>query len=319
MRKWDWLIYAGIAVVLLIVPKLSFVTDTNLDLLIALFTVASLASSWNILAGFVGQINLGHGAFFGVGALVTRELWLDGTPLLLALLAGGGAAALVALVVGVPALRLRGIYFAVGTLALGETLRLTVSTTMPRISRLPGPALRAYDYEPRYYLALAVLIVIVASVYVLRRSKLGLGMMAIREDEAAARSVGVNAFLYSLIAFIMSAFFAGLTGGTFGYFHLGYYPSYPFTPMWTFDGLLVTFIGGIGTLGGPLLGAAFFVLVRDVLASNLVNFHLVIFGALFIVIVLLLPGGIIEISERARRILNRDSQKQDLMMGKEKS
>lgn len=307
MRKWGLPIYGVIFVGLVALPFLPSGSNA-LTLMISLFTIASLASSWNILAGLVGRINLGHAAFFGIGALTTRLLWLESEwPLMLAFLAGGGTAGLLALVIGAPALRLKGIYFSVGTLALAEALRLTVGTILPRISRLPGPMLRSYDLVPRYYLALGVLVTIVIVVFWLRRSKLGLGMMAIREDEEAARSVGIDVFLYTLLAFVLSAFFAGLAGAAFAFFHVSYYPSFPFGPEWTFDALLVSFVGGIGTLAGPLVGAAFFVLISDVLASNLVNVHLIIFGALFIFVVLVLPGGIIEITERIQRKIIRST------------
>jgi branched-chain amino acid transport system permease protein len=176
---------------------------------------------------------------------------------------------------------------------------------MPRVSRLPGPALRSYELAPRYFLALAVVIVIVATVYWLSRSKLGLGMMAVREDAEAARSIGINVFLHRLVAFVLSATLAGFVGATFAFYHVSYYPSYTFSPVWTFDSLLVTFVGGIGTIAGPLVGAVFFVLIRDILASNLVNFHLIIFGVIFIVVVLVFPGGIVEISTLANRWLSR--------------
>lgn len=301
----DVLIYLLILAALLILPLLPVATDSNLTLLLSVFMIAGLASSWNILAGFAGQVNLGHAAFFGMGALVARQLWLGETPLLIALIAGGLAASLLAVIVGAPALRLKGIYFAVGTLAMGEALRLTVSTTLPRISRMPGPLLRSYEVAPRYYLALIVLALIVAVALWLRRSKLGMGMIAGREDAEAARSVGINVFQHTLIAFVLSAFLAGLVGGTFAFYHLGYYPSLTFEPEWTFDALLVAFIGGIGTVSGPLIGAVFFVLVRDILASNLVNVHLIIFGVIFIAVVLVLPGGIIEIVDKTRRLLLR--------------
>jgi branched-chain amino acid transport system permease protein len=130
-------------------------------------------------------------------------------------------------------------------------------------------------------------------------------MRAIREDEEAARSIGINVFLHTLFAFVLSAFLAGLVGGTFAYFHVSYYHSLTFGPAWTFDALLVTFIGGIGTLTGPLIGAAFFVLVRDELASNLVNIHLIIFGITFILVVLILPGGLVDLSTRISRWIQR--------------
>lgn len=301
MNKREPALYILIGLGLLLFPSMPFGTNDNLNLLITLFMIASMASSWNILAGFVGRVSLGHVAFFGLGALVTRNLWLGETPLLLALGAGGLAAAAGSVIVGAPALRLKGIYFSVGTLAFAEALRLTVSNTMPAISRLPGPQLRSYDVEPRYYLALGVLVLIVITVYWLKNSKLGLGMMAIREDEEAARSIGINVFFHSMLAFVMSAFFAGLTGGVFAYFHLSYYPSFVFTPIWTFDALLVTFIGGIGTLAGPLVGSVFFVFVRDILAKNLLHIHLIIFGAIFIFVVLALPNGLVDLWARSRK------------------
>jgi branched-chain amino acid transport system permease protein len=307
MAKWRWLLSVGIIALLLLIPLLEIGSDNNLTLLISVFIIAGLASSWNIVAGFAGQINLGHAAFFGLGSLVMRQLWLSDVPFVLSFLAGGATAAGAALLIGVPALRLKGIYFAIGTLALAEALGLTVATVLPRVSRLPGPMLRSYDLMPRYYLALAVLVVIVVVVYWLGRSKIGLGMMAVREDEAAASSIGINVFRHRLAAFVLSATLAGFVGAAFAFYHVSYYPSYTFNPEWTFDALLVTFVGGIGTLAGPLGGAVFFVLIRDILASNLVHVHLIIFGVIFILVVLVLPGGIVEISNVARRWLTQRS------------
>lgn len=308
MTKWRWLLIGIAGGLLVVMPLLPIGSADNLTLLISVFIIAGLAASWNIVAGFAGQINLGHAAFFGIGSLVTRQLWLNNDmPFAISFLAGGAAAAGAALLVGVPALRLKGIYFSIGTLALAEALRLTVGTTLPTASRLPGPMLRSYDLIPRYYLFLGVLAALVVVVYLLSRSKLGLGMMAVREDEAAARSIGINVFLHRLAAFVLSAAFAGLVGAAFAFFHKGYYLSYGFDPEWTFDALLVTFVGGIGTLAGPLVGAIFFVLIRDILASNLVNVHLIIFGIIFILVVLVLPGGFVEISTHARRWLARRS------------
>jgi branched-chain amino acid transport system permease protein len=300
-----WLLTLALVVALVAVPLLPISNDNVLTVLFSVFIVAGLASSWNIVAGFAGQINLGHAAFFGLGSLVMRQLWLNGVPFIISFAAGGATAAVVALLIGLPALRLKGIYFSIGTLALAQALALTIASTMPRVSRLPGPALREYEMVSRYYLALALLLVIVATVYWLGRSKLGLGMMALREDEAAARSIGINVFLHRLAAFVMSATFAGFVGATFAYFHPSYYLFYAFGPEWTFDALLVAFVGGIGSLAGPLVGAAFFVLIRDILAANLVNVHLIIFGVIFILVVLILPGGIVDIPALAGRWTRR--------------
>jgi branched-chain amino acid transport system permease protein len=292
-----WIKWVFAAAILIIGAGLPIATDSEslLTTAILMFIIAALAMSWNIISGFAGQVNLGHAAFFGIGALVTRLLWLqEELPFAPAFIAGGLAAAFAAFILGYPGLRLKGIYFSIGTLALAEAIRITVGNLYPRVTALPGDALRSYDLTSRYYLAFAVLLLTVVVTYYLLHSKLGLGMLATREDEDAARSIGVNVFYHKLAAFVMSSGLAGLAGGSFAYFHVSYYPSLPFSPEWTFDALIVTFIGGIGTLGGPLLGALFFVLVRDVLAANLVDLHLLIFGVLFILVVLVFPGGLLE-------------------------
>lgn len=294
-----WLLPAGLILALSILP-LVVENDKVLTTAVFTFIIAALASSWNIVAGFAGQISLGHAAFFGIGSLVTRFLWLDGWPLLLSCLIGGLAAALAAAILGYPGLRLKGIYFAIGTLALAEAIRITVNNLWPGISAMPAAALREYSLGSRYYLSFAVLLLTISTAYWLTHSKLGLGMMCVREDEDAARAIGVDIFRHKMAAFILSAGLAGLAGSSFAYFHVSYYPSLAFSPEWTFDALIVTFVGGVGTVIGPLLGALFFVLVRDVLAANLVGIHLLIFGLLFVLVVLLLPGGMVEIWERWR-------------------
>lgn len=303
MNKLKWLFVVLLLGGLAATPQLPTASDKTLTIFIQIFIVAALASSWNILGGYAGQINLGHAAFFGLGSLTTRLLWLNDYPFIFSFLAGGLVAGLFALIVGAPALRLRGIYFAIGTLALAQALYITVSNVLPGNSALPGPMLVNYELAPRYYLTLGVLAVTVAISYWLTGARLGLGMMTVREDEAAAQSIGVNAVRHKLTAFVMSAFLGGLTGSAFAYFHVSYYYQYAFSALWTFDAVLVTFIGGIGTVTGPLVGAIFFVLVRDLLATNITNFHLIIFGVLFILVVLLLPGGLLELWDRATQLV----------------
>jgi branched-chain amino acid transport system permease protein len=108
-----------------------------------------------------------------------------------------------------------------------------------------------------------------------------------------------------LRAVAVSTALAGLAGGVFAYYHISYYPQHAFSPTWTFDALLITFIGGVGTVHGPVLGAAFYVLLKEYLAVRWVDAHLLIFGALFVVIVLLLPGGLVEAAQRLARRLPR--------------
>jgi branched-chain amino acid transport system permease protein len=300
-----WAAAILVACVALALLPLAVRRDDVLNFVFLVLLSITLAESWNILAGYAGQVNLGHAAFFGLGALVARTLWTRGTPILLAMGAGAAMATAFALLIGLAAFRLRGAYFAIGTLALGEILRTTVGNVFSEISTLPTASIAAYRLSHRYYLALALAAVSVIAVAALAASRVGLGMRAIREDEEASEASGVGALGLKLTALALSTGLAGLAGGLFAFYHISYYPSHPFGPQWTFDALLMTFIGGVGTVRGPILGAVLYVLLKEYLAVRWVDFHLLIFGALFIAIVLLLPGGLVQMAARARQLLAR--------------
>ena len=302
-RRWALAILGSFGV-LALVPLVVRREDV-LNFLFLILLSITLAESWNIVAGYAGQVNLGHAAFFGLGALVARTLWIGGTPIGAGMAAGALVATLFALLIGVAAFRLRGAYFAIGTLALGEILRTTVNNALPEISTLPARTIATYRLTERYYLALTLAAISVLAVAALAGSRLGLGMRAIREDEEAAEASGVGALKLKLTALALSTGLAGLAGGLFAFYHISYYPSHPFGPHWTFDALLMTFIGGVGTLHGPVLGAVLYIVLKEYLAVRWVDFHLLIFGALFIAIVLLLPGGLVQAAARVRRLVGR--------------
>ena len=276
-----------------------------LNLGVQIFLAVVLAQSWNLIGGYAGQINLGHAAFFGLGALVTRLLWVGGVPLILSLTASALVATTFGCLIGVPAFRLRGAYFAIGTLGLAEILRITVGNLLPQISTIPASQLASYNILPRYYLTLTLAVLCVATVASLVPSRIGLGIRAVREDEAAAEASGVGALRHKLLALALSTALAGLAGGAFAYYHVSYYPQHTFTPAWTFDAVLMAYIGGVGTIHGPVLGALFYVVLKELLAVQLVEFHLIIFGVLFMLVVLFLPGGLVEAWNRARRLFSR--------------
>jgi branched-chain amino acid transport system permease protein len=298
------LLGAGISLTVLF-AALPLLTARNdlLNLCVQIFLAVVLAQSWNLLGGYAGQINLGHAAFFGLGALVTRTLWVGGTPLIFGLIAGALVATLYGVIIGIPAFRLRGAYFAIGTLGLAEILRITVGNLMPEISTISARELASYNILPRYYLTLTMAVLCVAVVALLVPSRVGLGIRAVREDEAAAQATGVDALRHKLLALTISTALAGLAGGAFAYYHVSYYPQHTFSPAWTFDAVLMSFIGGVGTVHGPVLGALFYVILRELLAVKLAEFHLIIFGVLFILVVLFLPGGLVEAWSRARRLI----------------
>lgn len=303
-----WVLLAVLLMVVAMVPQFTTRTDV-LNLFFLIFLFICLGQSWNILAGFAGQVSLGHAALFGLGALVTRTLWTDGLPIPLALIAGGMAPAIFAFIIGLPTFRLRGAYFSIGTLAIAEVLRITVGNVLPLVSTLPVDMLATYDLPVRYYLAFVVALATLLVTFMLYRSRFGLGMLAIREDEDAAQASGVRALPHKLAALALSSFFAGLAGGTYAFYQVSYYPASAFQPGWTFDALLITFVGGAGTIIGPVLGAVFYIVVRERLAVTLVNVHPLIFGVLFILIVLVFPGGLVDIWERSRRWLKKRVEK----------
>ena len=192
---------AGILLALALLAFLPLLAprDDVLNFAFLVLLSITLAQSWNIIAGYAGQVNLGHAAFFGLGALTARTLWIAGTPVLVAMAAGALVAPAFALLVGAAAFRLRGAYFAIGTLALGEILRTTVGNVLPEISTLPAPSIAAYRLAPRYYLALALAALSVIAVATLARSRLGLGMIKAEhpvlvecEDDGLTHFVGRN-------------------------------------------------------------------------------------------------------------------------------
>jgi branched-chain amino acid transport system permease protein len=282
--------------------------DNIINLLILVLLYMTLASSWNILGGYTGQTNLGQAAFFGIGSLTTRLLWIKGIPFIPSFLAGGIVAVVLALLIGIPAFRLKGVYFAIGTLALAQILNITVGNILPDMSY--NPAIANYHLAPRYYLFLGLAIFIIGSAYFLVKSRWGLGMMAVREGEDAAESLGISALKHKLLALSISAFLTGLVGSAFAYYHVSYYLNMPFGPEWTFDPMMMAYIGGTGTIIGPIIGSIFFVGLQQLLVMHVGEWHLIIFGALFVLIVLFLPGGLVEAWTKIRKALSRRTNPQ---------
>lgn len=268
----------------------------NLVFLVGLYSI--LAQSWNIFGGFCGQISLGHAAFFGVGALASRYVWTAGLPYALTLPIGGLASVVVACLVGIPSLKLKSHYFAIGTLALAMIALITVQNTLPGVNMLPPKLIAGYSLVTRYYLMVVVAALTVLATYGLANSKLGLAMLSIRENEEAAESIGINTFKHKVLSMVLSAFIAGVAGGLFAIYNVSFYRYVPFELWWSFDPLLITFIGGAGTVVGPLLGALCYVILREIFALSMGQLSVIIFGAVFILIVLFFPRGLTGLMDR---------------------
>jgi len=310
VNNWkQFSINGAILVLLILVPLITSRTDVLTWLYLTLVYIA-LSQSWNIIGGYTGQINLGHAAFFGIGALASRYIWLHlGLPLLLAVLGGGLASMIFALIIGVLVFRLKGIYFIIGTLVLAEILRLIFYTILPEANVMPMKLLGAYSLIPRYYLSLLIAVLAMVGVYWISRSRLGLGLMSIRDDEDAAEASGVDTQRYKLLAFNISTFLAGLTGGVYAYYSAAFRAGGLFEPIWTFDAVIIVFVGGVGTIAGPIIGSVFFVLLKQILSLYLPGgLHVAVFGVLFIIVVLYLPGGLIELMTKFRKRTSVEDQ-----------
>ncbi|HEX8910582.1 MAG TPA: branched-chain amino acid ABC transporter permease, partial [Anaeromyxobacteraceae bacterium] len=277
------------------------------NLLTVAFLAIAGALAWNWMGGFAGQVSFGHAAFFGLGGFVSARLLLAGAvPAPLAWLAGALAAGLVALGAH-PTLRLRGPYFSIATIGMGEAARV-ILTYWDRFtggaSGLSLPVEAGQKYR-LYWWALGLLALAVGASYAIRRSSLGLKLLAIRSDVEAAADCGVSPALHQDLVLALSAAVVGASGGLYAsYFSfiepgdmLGFDRSISF--------VLMAVIGGVGTVLGPALGAIVFVLVRQYLLGSYPQLYLGLYGALLIVIILFEPLGLWGLGLRAARRLGR--------------
>lgn len=296
---------------------------------------ATMASAWNILGGFSGYISLGHAVFFGIGAyafaiICQNEGVQGGYGAFWLIPVAGVIAAIFAIPLGIITLRTRRHVFVVLTIAMlfiGQLLatNLTQLTAGSNGMLLPLPPWQGAFYNiPFFYAALIILVTTILTALLIRNSKLGLGLLAIRDDEDRAVGLGVNTGVFKLIAFVVPAFFIGMAGALNGYFLGQIYPQTVFNPLDDLSMVLMAFTGGLGTVFGPALGALILESAHQyfVIEYGSSGYYLILYGALFLVIILLLPQGIIpsvrERWERAKarrqRVLEQRSAVTDAMV-----
>lgn len=272
---------------------------------IAVFTLiyASMAVAWNILGGYSGYISLGHASFFGIGAYTVAILAKDwhvhtGWVPFVMLLIGGVVAGIIAVPFGYLALRTRRHTFVVITIAyffIFQLLAFNLNVTNGSAGLpYPVPSWTGASFNiPFYYVGLALLVVTVLASWWVRHSRFGLGLMAIRDDEDRAEGLGVKTGPSKLAAFVIAAFFIAMAGALWGYFVTYIYPQFAFDPLNDLAMALMTFTGGLGSIAGPILGAFIIEPAQQLFAiSGSASLYLVLYGALFLVIILLLPEGI---------------------------
>lgn len=297
----------GVAILAALPPVLDL-SPYSQNLVTLAFLMVAGALAWNWMGGYVGQVSFGHAAMFGVGGFVAARLVLleSPVPAPLAWLAGGLAAGVFALG-GHPMLRLRGPYFSIATIGLNEATRLFFTYWEGFTGGSSGLSLPIdVDMKLRlYWWGLGLVALVVAASYVMRRSALGLRLLAIKADVEAAADVGVNATLYQDVVFALSGAVVGVTGGLYA----SYFSFIEPTDMFGFDRsiafVLMSVIGGIGTVLGPVLGAVVFVLLRQYLLASYPQLYLGLYGVLLILIILFEPLGLTGLGLRLWRRVKR--------------
>lgn len=291
----------GFVVAILAIGSIPFLgTSYHTVLVFQILMFVALAGSWNLMTGITGYMSFGHVVFFGVGAYGTAILITKaGLPWVPAVLGGGVAAALLALLIGAICLRLRGHYFSIATFGLNEVTRVAVLLAAPLTNGAVGISLPiTLGPMPDFYAMLAVVAATVAITYLVVNSRLGLRFIAVREDEDAARAYGVPTVLLKVSIFAVSAFIAGLVGGIYAHNIAYIEPRTVFLPMLSLQMIVFALFGGRGTVLGPVIGTVVLFMAWELLWVNFPYFHLVSFGIVTILIVLYMPNGVVGMMAR---------------------
>jgi branched-chain amino acid transport system permease protein len=301
----EYVLFILAVVLLAILPVIGLPASWTLYILIFLIYLA-MSNMWNLVAGYSGLISLAAPAFLGLaGYTLAITSWVS-VPWWGGLLGGAVIAGLFAFLMSFAVFRLSGVYFAIGTLVVPEVLRIVFYIWRPVGGVLAGggagytiKGLTSLSVSEIYWLALVVGVISIITIRVILRSNLGLGIAAIRDNQRAAASSGVNTFRIKLYPFIISAVITGLAGGIFFLYQPFIEPVSTFNVKWTMIILLATVIGGLRSEGGPIIGSIIYVFLYFLL-SNYGNYSLLIQGIILVVIMLVSPQGIVGIMKKSR-------------------
>jgi len=305
MRK-DLLVFILFMCILAVVPL--FLRDAFLcHILIMIMMYATMSIGWNVIGGYAGQVSFGNAAFFGVGAYTTAVLLVNySVNPWLGMLAGCVLSVGLAVVVGYPCFRLRGHYFAIATIAVGEIMGV-IFTNWDYVGAAVGiympileESITNFEFHsskiPYYYIILVMLLVAIAVSYFIEESRLGYYLRAIKDDPDGARSLGIDIQKYKMIAFSIYAVLTSICGTFYGQYVLYIHPSSTMDLMMSIHLCIIALIGGIGKLFGPVVGAFVFIplmeLTRVYLGSEGQGIDMIIYSLLVIMIAIWRPQGL---------------------------
>jgi branched-chain amino acid transport system permease protein len=255
--------------------------------------------SWVLFSGPTGYISLAPAAFFGVG-IYTSAILGKALPLPLVILSGGLASFCLALLVGALTLRLRGIYFAIFTFGLVELIKHLLLWYEINMTGTRGRFVIVVDNNTIYYVMLMILAALLLTTHLIRRSRIGLALQSIGEYEDAAAHVGVNVNWFKTITFAASAVFVGAAGAIMATRWTYIDPYIAFNPLFSFMPVLMAIFGGMATSYGPILGAAIFAMLEEILITRFPYYYMLIFGLVLVVTILFVPDGLAGLMHRLR-------------------
>ncbi len=343
-KNIKWILVAIIAVIFLMIPV--FVkTNATLHIIILMMLYMYFASAWNIMGGYAGLFSLGNGIYVGLGAYVSAILWANtGLTPFIGMILGGLVAAAVSLIVGYPTFKLKGVYYALATVALLTAFK-TFANSRETLFGIYFAGSNGYKITvengfwnmqfatkvPYYYIIFILLVIIILVNVLISKSKLGYYFRSIGANQGSAASLGVNVVRQKLIAQFLTAFFTGIGGAFYAQLLRYFDPATVFGMDMSLDILIYAVVGGAGTVLGPLLGAGILYPLGQILNSTLqglTGISTVVYGILLAAVVFYMPGGIVSTVKamwnrhQAKKLLSgkdgrpNSDEKQDMAEGK---
>lgn len=303
-RPWDGHAFAVGALLVAALLAFPFLVDNRflIGVLFSTLMFVTLATSWNILSGYTGYISFGHAAFFGIGAYTCAILFGEvGLPIAVAIGLAGVVTVALSLPIATATIRLSDVYFAIMMLVFSELLLAAAENFDSLTGGVRGMVLPIGDYLTyMYLLMLGLTVVSILTSYAIARSHVGLALTAIREDEEAADSLGLHTTKYKVLAFSISALYPGIAGAIAAIYWAYIDPSSVFDVILSGDMMIMSVLGGMGTVAGPILGAAVINPLTMETQAQYPYFHGIVFGLLFMILVLAMPEGVVPTFQGSR-------------------
>ncbi len=325
------ILWLGLLIVVLLVLPMVVMSRFAIDIFIRILLFAFIGVAWNLMGGYAKQLSLGHSAYFGLGAYTSTVLQIDfGISPWIGMVAGGVVAILASLPIGALCFRLRGPYFAISTIATAQVLMLfflkfrdfawgAEGTTIPNLGN--APLMMQFEAKAAYYyIALGLLAIGLVITHRIERSWMGYYLVAIGEDEDAAEAIGVNAPKVKREIYMVSAFLTALAGTFYVQYIYFIDPNTAFSFNISVEAALVSIVGGVGTLWGPVIGTVLLettsALLQSWLGSGFGGIQLTVYSLILIGVILWRPTGLLGVfNEAYRRIVRADPPKRAALDG----